>query len=66
LSEGDEVFLLRMNDVVLGACRTLARARTEAESVMTSYGGLWEQVAVDHWACDRVPSLLIERHRVHG
>lgn len=55
-----------MNDVVLGACRTLARARTEAESVMTSYGGLWEQVAVDHWACDRVPSLLIERHRVHG
>lgn len=59
------VFLLWLNEAVVGVFATSDQARAEAASLMREYGGPWHEVTASRWTSDEIARVSIEPRQVH-
>jgi hypothetical protein len=58
------VFLLWLNEAVLGVFDTFERAHAEAVAIMDQYGGPWQEQTSRRWT-DLQRWVVIEPRKVH-
>jgi len=59
------VFLLWLNDVVLGVFDSMEGAHAEAMALMDSFGGPWWMITDLHWTSPKTSRLQIDPREVH-